>query len=47
MKHVRTNGGDGGHNFAKLQLVKDGRLSGSIKANHQYSHFSVAEQGRK
>lgn len=32
-----TDGGDGRHNFAKLEFVEDRGLSGSIKADHQNS----------
>jgi hypothetical protein len=30
------------HNFAQLQLVQDGGLSGSIKTHHQDSHLFLS-----
>jgi hypothetical protein len=38
----RTNGGDRGDDFTELQLVQNGRLSGSIEANHQNTHLLLA-----
>jgi len=31
-----TDGGDGGNDFTKLELVQDGRLSGSIETDLQH-----------
>jgi len=36
---VRTNGGDGRDDFAELQLVENGGLSGGVKTNHQNTHL--------
>jgi hypothetical protein len=41
---LRTNCGNGGDNFTKLQLVKNGGLSGGIETNHQDSHLLLAPQ---
>ncbi len=34
-----TNGGDSGDDFAQLQLVENGGLSGGVQTNHQDSHL--------
>lgn len=39
-----TNGGDGGNNFSKFELVQDGRLPSSVQSNHQDPHFFLAKQ---
>jgi hypothetical protein len=41
---LRTDCGDGGDDFTKLQLVKNGGLSGGIETNHQNSHLLLAPQ---
>ena len=41
---VRTDGGDGRDDLAQLQLVEDGRLSGSVKTDHENSHFLLAPE---
>lgn len=40
--NVEANSGDGGDDFAELELVEDGGLSGSIKTDHQNSHLLLA-----
>ena len=32
---IQTDGGDGGDDFAKLELVQDGRLTSSVETNLQ------------
>lgn len=39
---VHTNGRDRGDDFAQLQLVQDGRLSGGVKPHHQDSHLLLS-----
>jgi hypothetical protein len=34
-----TDGGDGGDDFTKLELIENGGLSGSIESDHQNSHL--------
>ena len=41
---VRTDGGDGGHDLTKLQLVENGRLPSSVQANHQDAHLLLAPE---
>lgn len=41
--HVEPDGGDGGDGLSQLQLVQDGRLTGGVKSEHQYSHLLVAK----
>ena len=36
---TRTNGRDGGHNLAKLELVQDGGLAGGIETDHENAHL--------
>ena len=40
---VETDGRDGVHRLAQLQLVEDGGLSGRVQAEHQDPHLLVAE----
>ena len=42
-----TNCWNGSDNFAKLQLVKNSRFSGSIKTNHENSHLFLAKKTRE
>ena len=41
---VEANRRDGGDNLAKLELVQDGGLASSVKADHQDAHILLAEQ---
>jgi hypothetical protein len=41
--NVETNGGDGGHDLAQLELVKHSGLSSSIESNHEDTHLLFAE----
>ena len=41
---ARTNGGNGGHDFAQLQLVQDGRLAGRVKPHLEGGQEPVARQ---
>lgn len=46
--HVgRTNGRDSGDDFAKLELVKNGGLSGSVQSDHENSHLFLAPEAVK
>lgn len=40
----RTDGGDGGDDFTKLELVENSGLSGSVETDHQNSHLLLAEE---
>lgn len=40
MKH--TDGGDGGDDLTKLELVEDGGFTGGIETDHQNSHLLLA-----
>ena len=40
----RTDCGDGGNDFTKLELIQDGGLSGSVKPDHQDSHLLLAPE---
>lgn len=37
-----TDGGDGGDNLSKLELVEDGGFTGGIETDHQNSHLLLA-----
>lgn len=39
----RTNGRNSGDDLTKLQLVKNGGLSGSVETDHENSHLLLAE----
>lgn len=39
----RTDGGDGGDDLTKLELVKNGGLAGGIETDHENSHFLLVE----
>jgi hypothetical protein len=39
-----TDGRNGGDDLPKLQLVKDGRLTGSIETNHKNAHLLLGEE---
>ena len=41
---VETDGGDGGDDLSKLQLVKDGSLTGGIESDHQNTHLLLTEE---
>ena len=41
--HVETNGWDSSNNLSELELVKNGSLSCSVKANHKDTHFLIAK----
>lgn len=41
---AHTDGGDGCDDFAELQLVEDGGLSGGVQTNHQDSHLLLAPE---
>lgn len=38
-----TDGGNGGNDLAKLQLIEDGGLSCSIQAHHQDAHLLLPD----
>lgn len=38
-----TDGGDSGDDFAELELVENGGLSGSIQTHHENSHLLLGE----
>lgn len=42
-----TDGRDGGNDFAQLELVQDGSLTGGIQTDHKDAHFLLAEEARK
>ena len=42
--YLLTNCRDGGDDFSQLQLVKDGRLSGGVKTDHENPHFLLTEE---
>mmetsp|Transcript_2779 Transcript_2779/g.10083 ORF Transcript_2779/g.10083 Transcript_2779/m.10083 type:complete len:242 (+) Transcript_2779:67-792(+) len=44
---VETDGGNGGHDLAKLELVEDGRLPSRVKTHHQDAHLLLGEQARE
>lgn len=44
---LRTNGRDGGDNFAQLELVQDGSFSSCVQTNHQNSHLLLAPEAVK
>lgn len=44
IENIHTNGGNGGDYLSKLQLIKDGCFSSSIKPNHKNPHFFFAKQ---
>lgn len=39
---VEANGGDGCNDFAQLELIQNGRLSGGVQANHQDAHLLLS-----
>ena len=39
-----TDGGNGGDDLTKLELVEDGGFTGGIKTNHQNSHLLLPPQ---
>ena len=39
-----TNGGNGGDDFSKLELVEDGGLTSSIETNHENTHLFLGKQ---
>lgn len=41
---VEANGGDGGDNLPEFELVKDGRFTSGIQADHEDSHFLLAQK---
>jgi len=41
---VKTDGGDGGHYFAQLQLVQNGGLARRVKAHHQNTHVLLGHE---
>ena len=41
--YIESNGWDWGNDLTELQLVEDGGLTGGIEADHQNSHFDIAE----
>jgi len=41
---VEANGGNGGDNLAKLELVQDGGLAGGVQTYHQDAHIPLAEE---
>lgn len=40
----RTDGWDGSYNLAQLQLVKDGRFTSGVQADHQDTHLLLAPE---
>jgi len=42
-----TDGGDGGDNLAKLELVENGGFTGSIQTDHKDAHLLLAEEARE
>jgi hypothetical protein len=45
-KESLTDGGDGGDDLSKLELVEDGGLSGGVKSDHEDAHLLLAEETR-
>lgn len=41
--HVEADRGNGGNGLSQFEFVQDGRLAGSVKSKHQYSHLLVAK----
>ena len=41
---VHTNGGDGGDNLTKLQLVENSGFTGGIESDHQNTHLLLPPQ---
>ena len=41
---LRTDSRNCGHDFTKLQLIEDGRLSGSIQSDHENAHLLLAPE---
>jgi hypothetical protein len=39
-----TDGRNGGDDLPKLQLIKNGRLTGSIETNHKNAHLLLGEE---
>lgn len=39
-----TDGGDGGDDLTKLELVEDGGFTGSVETDHQDSHLLLPPQ---
>jgi hypothetical protein len=39
-----TDGGDGGHDLAELELVEDGSFTGGVETDHEDPHFLLGEQ---
>ncbi len=42
-----TDGRNGGDDLPKLQLIKNGRLTGSIETNHKNAHLLLGEEPLK
>merc|ERR1711934_503637 len=42
--HVEADGGDGGHDLTKLELVEDGGLTGGIEADHKNAAVLLADE---
>ena len=41
---IQTDSGDGGDDFAKLELIQDGGFSRRIKSDHQDAHLLLGEE---
>ena len=41
---IHTDCGNRGDDLAKLELVENGGLAGSVQSDHQNAHFRLAEQ---
>ena len=39
-----TNGGNGGDDLSKLELVENGGLTSSIESHHKYTHLLLRKQ---
>jgi len=44
---IEADGRDCGNDFAKLELVQDGRLTSSVESNHQNTHLPLAQEASK
>jgi len=44
---IEADGGDGGDDFTKLELVQDGGLTSSVETDHQNAHLLLAKEAGK
>lgn len=47
VSEIRTDSGNGGNDFAELELVQNRGLSGCVKTDHQDSHLLLTPQSVK